>query len=387
MRTLVLFLLPLAMCACHTGSTPSSPSQLNDSSMYSIGAVRAVIDGGNEAAARKQLASALDIYKNIKDVSRSIPLFKQSIRYKPTAQAYYEMGCALLDEDEYAESVKALDIAEQLGYNPRASVIARLASAHSRLSAKARNAQIYDSTTRSHDSLALHYMEVAIQMGYPNPADFQTDVLYAKLKESGEFNEIFNNAVSGGSALSPEQLLWANFKNEFAAVDLPLVINTVWVKDHPLEQTIDFNYERFVPEMRTQKFTRDIDKEFFYYALIKKDPAYTALLYCGKAVAGSSETMPPPQFFFLVTYDGTGRIIDKMQVAGQQRYSDPYRVFSIRANYEFEVQDFKNVYKNDPAQAGYDSNEVVSTEPQTAAYYRIAANGKFEKTNPPLAMR
>ena len=389
MRPFYLFLLSftILIAACHNGSAPSSPSQLGDSTLYTIDAVRAVMNSGNDAAARKTLASALDVYKNIKDVSRSIPLFKQSIRYKPTAQAYYELGCALLDEDEYKESVKALRIAEQLDYNPRANVMARLASGYSRLYNRWLNIDAADTSLSRTDSLALHYMEVAIQMGYPNPADFQTDVLYTKLRTCGGFQELYSNAFSGGSALSPDQLLWVNFRNEFAPADLPLVINLAWIKDHPLDQTIDYNYEKFVPEMRTQKFSRDVDKEFFYYALIKKDTAYTALLYCGKSVAGASETMPAPQFFLLVTYDGTGKIIDKMQVAGQQKYSDPYKVFSMQLNYEFEVQDFKNVYKNDPEQAGYDSNEVVSTEPQGAAYYRIAANGKFEKTNAPLAMR
>ena len=392
MRPRLLFLptLMILIAACHNGSgpsTPSNPSQLSDSSLYNIETVRSVIDNGNDAGARKSLASALDIYKNSKDISKSIPLFKQSIRYKPTAQAYYELGCALLDEDEYQESVQALHIAEQLGYNPRANVMARLSSAYSRLWDKFMNSQPLDTTLRGSDSLALHYMEVAIQMGYPKPGDFQTDVLYTRLRECQAFGERYNNAVSGGSAMSPEQLLWANFANEFAPVELPLVINLVWFKDHPLDRSIDFDYEKFVPEMRTQKFTRDIDKEYFYYALVRKDTAYTALLYCGKSVAGSSETMPPPQFFLLVTYDAMGKIIDKMLVAGQQKYSDPYKVFSMQPNFEFEVQDFKNVYKNDPVQSGYDSNEVVSTEPQTAAYYRISARGKFEKTDAPLAMR
>jgi hypothetical protein len=386
-RAFLLLTVTILIAACHNGAVVSSPSQLNDSTMYAIDAVRAVMSNGNDAGARKTLAAALGVYKNIKDVSRSVPLFKQAIRYKPGAQAYYELGCALLDEDEYKESVKALGIAEQLGYNPRANVLARLASAHSRLWDRFVNGDGSDSTLRGNDSLALHYMEVSIQMGYPNPADFQMDVLYTKLRACNDFQEIFNNAVSGGSALSPEQLLWVNFKNEFEPVDLPLVINLAWVRDHPLDKNIDYNYEKFVPEMRTQKFSRDVDKEFYYYALIKKDTAYTALLYCAKSVAGSSETMPPPQFYLLVTYDATGKIIDKMQVVGQQKYSDAYKVFSMQADFSFEVQDFKNVYKNDPVQAGYDSNEVVSTEPQTAAYYRIAVNGKFEKTNAPLAMR
>jgi len=388
MRPFTFFLLTFLIAACRHGSTPASPSQLSDSTLYTIDAVRAVMNSGNDAGARKALASALDVYKNIKDVSKSIPLFKQAIRYKPTGQAYYELGCALLDEDEYQESVKALHIAEQLDYNPRANVMARLASAYSRLADEYLRHPDNDTTLRSSDSLAFHYMEVAIQMGYPNPRDFQTDVLYTKLRESGGFQELYNNAVSGGSALNPEQLLWVNFRSEFEPVELPLVINLVWFKDHELNRTIDYGYEKFVPEMRTQKFSRDVDKEFFYYALVKKDTGYTALLYCGKSTGSAySETLPVPQFFLLVTYDGTGRIIDKMQVAGQQKYSDPYKVFSMQTNYEFEVQDFKNVYKNDPKEEGYDSNQVVGTEPLAAAYYRIAANGKFEKTNAPLAMR
>src|SRR6202012_5366783 len=226
---LFLFLVAAVLGACqHRHPAPTNPAQLADSSIYNIDSVEAVIVSGNDNAARKQLLAAVNIYKNVRDASASIPLFKQAIRYKPSAGAYFELGCALLDDGRYQEAAGALHIAEKLGYTPLANVMARLAAAYSLVKDREGHYARYD-------SLALHYMEVALQMGYAHPEQFRTNDLFAKLKESYGFIERYNNALGGGDSKDPGQMLWESYTSEFETARLPLVINIAWMKDHPLE--------------------------------------------------------------------------------------------------------------------------------------------------------
>src|SRR5258708_14134646 len=114
---LSLFLVPVILISCHpSAGYIHSPSQLTEYSIYNSDAVGAVMGEGNEKAARKQLLAAIDIYKNVRDAGKSIAIFKRSIRLKPTALAYFELGSALVDGGSDQEAVSALQIAEALDY-------------------------------------------------------------------------------------------------------------------------------------------------------------------------------------------------------------------------------------------------------------------------------
>jgi len=79
------------------------------------------------------------------------------------------LGSALLDDGRYAESIRALHIAEQLGYSPLANVMFKLSAAY----ADHHQGDAIPEGTRVADSLSLHYMEVAIQMGFAHPEQFR----------------------------------------------------------------------------------------------------------------------------------------------------------------------------------------------------------------------
>jgi len=198
------------------------------------------------------------------------------------------------------------------------------------------------------------------------------------------FNAVYTAALSGSSASgSPEKMLWHTFTTEFPQVQLPLTINTVWIQEHKLENSISYDYEKFIPEMRNAKFSREVENDYYYYALVKKDPAYTALLYVGKNNFLSDANQNSPVFFFLVTYDSDGKIIDKMPVAGQKNFTATLKVFTMQPNYAFLVKDYKNIFKYDPETVGYDSNYVVKSEPLGIASYRIAPMANSKRPTPP----
>jgi hypothetical protein len=159
-----------------------------------------------------------------------------------------------------------------------------------------------------------------------------------------------------------------------------------WIHAHPLDNSISYDYEKFVPEMRNAKFSREVEKEYYYCGLVKKDTAYTALIYAGRNNF-IFDANGSPIFYLLTTYDRNGKIIDKMQVAGQSNFTENFKVLTLQPNGTLVISAFKNIYKEDPIEKGYDSNSVVKSEPQGTTAYRIGTNGKLEKTDAPLAMR
>lgn len=375
---ILIILVPVFFSCNHPYGSAGDHYQLTESALYDIDSVRAALGTGSPGAAGKKLLEAINLYKNKKDPERSIPIFKGAILLNPSAKAYFELGSALLDNEQYEGAISALHIAEQLDYSPLANVMYKLSAAY---------ANTPGEHSKSADSVASHYMEVALQMGYAHPAQFRTDKSFALMKGYYLFNKTYKNALSGnGGSKDPDKMLWENFKSEFKPVALPLTINTVWIQNHSLENSIGYDYEKFVPEMRSAKFSREVENDYYYFATVKKDTAYTALLYAGKNNFLLDANQHSPVVFFLVTYDGNGKIIDKMPVAGQKAFTDVFKVFTLKPNYTFEVKDYKNIFKDDPEKDGYDSNYVVRSEPLGTANYRIAVNGKFEKTDAPLAI-
>jgi hypothetical protein len=376
---LALGLLIPVFFSCNRPSRPSADHyQLTESTLYNIDSVRAAEGTGGQDAAGKRLLEAINIYKNKKDPAGSIPIFKAAILLDPSSKAYFELGSALSDNAEYPAAISAFHIAEQLDYSPLANVMFGLSKAYAGPPGSKDNPS-------SQDSISLYYMQVALQMGYAHPNDFRNDASFAALKDYYAFHQAYSDALSGSK--DPDKMLWDDFRSGFQPVVLPLTINTVWIDQHPLgANDIGYDYEKFVPEMRTAKFSREVEKEYYFCALLRSDPAYTALLYAGKNNFLTDANQHNPVFYFLVTYDRNGRIIDKIRVAGQENFTDAFKVFTMQPNYSFEVKDFKNIYKDDPEKAGYDSNYVVRSEPLGSAGYRIRPDGKFEKTDAPLAI-
>lgn len=377
---LSLLALSLTLFSCHT--RPIATTTLTETAIYNIDSVRMALNAGDEKAARKQLATAIDTYKNKKDPAASVAFFRKAILTRPSAQAYYELGCALVDAGGAVEAISALRIAEKLEYKPLANVMYKLSAAYASIRDE------HGSHTKL-DSVSL-YVQLAIQMGYANPDNFRTDNVFNEIRYY-VLNSDFKDALNAGhSVKNPELVLWEEFRQEFPPVQLPLTINKEWVASHPKGEYINYDYERFVPEMRNDKFSREVSKSYYYFATIKQDTAYTALCYAGRddAMQAEGDTLGLPNFYTLVTFSPNGKIIDKKIVAGQQQLADFVKVFTIQPNYTFEVREFRNIYQQDPEQAGYGSgNPIIKTEEQLVTHYRIAADGKFEKTDAPLAIR
>ena len=385
-RTLVLF-TAITFFACNNNDKKATPTvagtaiHVNESTLYntdSIKASLASVTNELQTAAKKKFLEAIDLYKNKKQVAQSIDAFKASIFIVPSEKTYFELGSALAENKNFDDALKALQVSEQMGYSPLANVLYKKAFIYASMP---KSALCTDGYTKINDSLAIHLMEVALQTGYSKPADFLHEPAFDSLRANNDWNfkNAYQNAMSGNK--DPEKLAWDNYKSEFKDLPLPLSINTVWIYQQNYENAIGYDYEKFVPEMRTNKFSREVENEYFYVGKIKEDSVFTALVYAGKNMWLTDGRGYSPVYFYMVTYSPQGKIIDKMQVGGQKTFTDNFKDLSLKQNLTLEIKEFKNIYEKDPAKDGYENNKVTKSELQAISYYRINAKGKFEKGN------
>jgi hypothetical protein len=366
-----------ALVSCHA-MTGASTIHLTETSLYDIDSVRLATAGGDPKEAGKILDQATETLRNDKDTVKGIMLFKSSIIREPTARAYFELAGALLSTRQYDEGLEALSMAEKLGYSPMANVMFRYAYAYAN--------KPVDAGALPNRSYVDRYMELAIQMGYAHPGQFLQKDLFPTARRNHDYDVVFTNALSGGSLRDPAKPLWDSYEGQFPEVPLPLVIDLPWIQHHELDITINFQYEKFIPDMRDAKFSREGGTTYFFVASIHKDQNFVALLYgeVDDMVEGDESQLPQ---FTLVTYDRQGKLIDRMAVAGRKLLSDPFQVFSIHPDLKFRVQEFKDIYRDDPDSAGYKNNQIIRRDAGTPKDFQITANGKFQPTDAPLARR
>jgi len=378
--TIAGILVSLIIYSC-SSSVSKKDSKFSEQAMYNFDTASQFV--GNKEEAKKKFLSAIDLYRNKKNhLPESIAEFKASILLHPDAKTYFELGNALFDNNNYSEAIQAFKMAEQFDYSPLSNVMYKLSLAHAYYANEISGEAKHDDENKE----ALHYMQLALQMGYSRPTDYLKDSVFNIAKGNNyEFVQGYFESMSGNK--DPQKMLWENFKNEFNKIELPLVINTIWIQQHPLNEAIAYDYEKYVPEMRDAKFSREVENEYYYFANIRKDSASIALMYAGKNTWLTDANGNTPTYFYMVTYAPGGKIIDKMLVAGQRSFTDAFRVLSLKQNYNFEIREYKNIFKDDPEKDGYEHNYVVKSELLGVNNFRIKPDGHFEKINEPLAMK
>ena len=141
----------------------------------SIKSYLSIITEKEQEEGKKKFLEAIDLIKNKKQVEQSIAAFKAAALIFPSEKTYFELGSALLENKNYPEAAQALKVAEIMGYSPLANVMYKLSALY---------AQMRDTATTQtygiyvNDSLAMHYMEVALQMGYSKPDQFLKEKIF-----------------------------------------------------------------------------------------------------------------------------------------------------------------------------------------------------------------
>lgn len=321
---------------------------------------------GKNATADKLFLEGVNIYRNKKQPLESIELFKKSILLKPQAKTYYELGNALFDVKKLPEAIQSYGIAEVLDYKPLHKVLYNMACAYS---------------LQKDASSAKYYLVAAIEFGYSNVKNIYADKDLSYLRGQGDFSGYVNTSLSG--ATDPEKLQWNLFWHEFKTLKFPVHLDMKYAEKLG-EDYISYEYERFVPEMRNEQFSREVGSEFYHVGLVKGSDSVKTLLYAVRDVMMSEAAAPTT--YYIVSFDKKGKLIDKLLIGGHAKLDEPFKVATIEENGTIQIGLFKQIYEKDPDTAGYVDNKLVESKELDKENYKISEDGHFVKLDVLLGM-
>jgi tetratricopeptide (TPR) repeat protein len=315
----------------------------------------------------KLFLTALDAYKNKKNLAQAERGFIASIIKFPTAKAYYELGNVYLDLKQYDDALLAYRMAENLNYEPFSKLMYNIACVYSNKKQGEQSAQ---------------YLEYAIQAGYMNLDNIEKDPDLSYLRDESTYYYRMHLKRALNGATNPEQIYYLQFKKHFPVIKVPLSIKETVSKTHfDMENSISYDYEKFIPEMRDEKFSREVSKGFYYYAKLAETANYTAVIYIIRDEFMGEEA---PLTYKLVTFDATGNIIDQLIVAGRERFDEELRMCSINPKLEISVDLFETKFEKDPESEGYYENPVVSKSKVGTQLYKVQVSGKITAWSNPV---
>ncbi len=305
---------------------------------------------------------AIDLFRNKKELDSSIVKFQESILSYPTANSYYELGNVWMSKKDYNNALLAFEMAEKLGYEPFAKVMYNKAC-------------LYSLTDQ--EELAGEYLEYALQAGYSNIININRDKDLAKLRESYYFQRSLSNGLSGMS--NPENLYWIQFKRQFPTVKLPLTIDVNNAKKIVFtdKSRIAYDFEKYIAEMRDDKFSRDVGTSFMYYAQVKETSKYVAVIYTVRDEMYDSDRLDMPLMFRLAVYTHEGKLIDKKEIAGRILLDRLLKTCTISKDLNITINSYETEYQSPPEDAGYENNPIVSNTLKETKKFKIDANGKI----------
>lgn len=375
LRTLscILFIVGLSACSSSEKAeiTPSKTQKvlvLADSLIYSGDDVRYFLSqkGGEQAKGKALFLNALDAYRNQKNSAEAVVGFKKSIVTFPSSTSYFELGNALLDEKKYEEALLAYEMAEKLSYEPFASVLYSKSCAYSLL---------------EETDLAANYLEYALQAGYTNLEHIQKDPDLANLRGNYRFDYALKKGIEGMS--NPEKLFWIQFKKRFANSQLPLTIDAGMKKPLLNDETqISYEFEKYITEMRNAKFSREVSEGYYHFVQLAEKDNFAALIYIAKEEFMGENA---PLRYILATYSPSGKLIDKLEIAGRELFDEALKTVVISKNLTLKVSYFETTFSKDPSEFGYENNPIKSKRKVNEKNFQIDALGKIVLLNEQLS--
>jgi tetratricopeptide (TPR) repeat protein len=320
---------------------------------------RFLTENKNQPIESNQLfLQAVDLYRNKKSFDQAEDKFKQSIIEHPTGNAYFELGNLYLDTKQFDKSIKAYQLAEQLDFQPVSSILYNLACAYSKL---------------HKEELAAKYLESALIAGYSNIDNIKKDKDLAYFRESYYFERCYQRGLLGIG--DPDKLMWQQYEKQFPVSKLPLnldpfISESIYNKDN----SISYEFEKFVSEMRSARFSRDTGKEFYFLAKISNNENYTALVYLIRDYYTGCAV------YKLATYDRSGKLIDKREIGGRTLIDSPMKTAVIDTKNSVHIKKYTVKYEKEfelGMTYGAD-NKLISKELIGSEDFAINTNGLIE---------
>ena len=358
MRRLFFLLTAVAVFGCAEKKKPVPYSFLRKDDLFNRDSVRSFLNLVSEAQAdssKQFFLKGIDLLKNNNDAPAAITVFQQSITIYPNANAYYELGNALLQNKEWRAALQAFEMAEAMDYKPLGNVFFKQASCFAEM----------DSTDKMYA-----YITYAVQNGFVDKNKIVNDTHFANFKNDYQLLNVYHEAMSGNG--DPDEVLWQGYSNDFQQASFPFTVDSGTLRKLGEPQVISYDYEKFVPEMRDNKFSRDVGSEYFYVARIMQTEFCHVVLYgCRSYEEGM------PVYYFLASFNPKGKLVDKMIVGGARTFDENYKVFTAKSNNRFQIEEYKNTYEKSTNENGYENNRIVSRQLLETKQFAIDASGKF----------
>lgn len=308
--------------------------------------------------ANRFFLKGLNAFKNDKDLDSAKTYFQRSILKTPTAKAYYELGNVLMEKRDYSNSLKAYGLAEQLGFEPYSKILYNTSCVYS---------------LKKDNEMSAKYLEFALQAGYSNLNNINNDPDLKNLRESYYYDVALKSGLKGMS--EPEKLFWLQFKRLFPKLNKPVTFDPYDAKVSTEDlEFISYDFEKYIAEMRDEKFSREVSKSFYYYGLLNENDEFVTLIYIVKDDYLGDDS---PLIYRLATFDHSGKLIDKMEIAGRADLSQPLKLASVDNKMNITIESFETKYEKDPEEFGYYENKIVGKEKISIEYYKIGGNGKI----------
>jgi hypothetical protein len=359
MRALLLSLTVVAFFSCAENKQPRTITYLQKDAIFNKDSLRnflSTVSPAQSDSSKAVFLKGIGLLKNAKQAEAAIETLLQSLQIYPSANTFYELGNAYLQTNNWPQALQSFEMAESMDYSPLGSVLFQQASCYAEM----------DSAAKMYD-----YLKYAVQTGFVDRTRIFNNPHFAKYMQDGYMLTVYNEAMSGNG--NPEEILWAGYTQDFRQAKFPYKIDSGSFRRMGEPKIISYEYEKFVPEMRDNKFSRDVGNEFFYVAKVLQTELCNVVLYGCRSYEGSGA----PVYYILASFDSKGKLVDKMVVGGAKNFDDNYKEFTAQTNNRFQVQEYKNAYEKSTDEFGYENNKVVSRSFLGTRQYAIDANGKF----------
>lgn len=343
--------------------TERIPVVLNKSDIFKGNIVLAFLDNDEKyiQEANELFLKGLNSFRNESDLDSADQYFTESILKEPSSKAYFELGNVYMDLKEYDNAISAYGVAEQLNYEPFSKILYNKSCIYS---------------LEKNPEMAGQYLEYAIQAGYINVEHIQKDKDLTELRKTHHYQKAIDKGLRGIS--NSENLFWLQFKKLFAFTNVPLKLDPEMSNEmSEALNYISYDYEKYISEMRDEKFSREVSKGFFYYAQPYENENFVAVVYIVK-----DEFMGDyaPLTYMMATYTHEGRLIDKGQIGGRSSLSKPMLISTLQKNRIIKGELREPVYEKNPDEHGYYDNKMISSKLVGTKNFSVSKTGEIAVT-------
>lgn len=334
--------------------------QLSESDLFETSKIFAFLQNDVKfiEEANKLYLNGLDAFKNKRNLDSADYYLRQSILKEPSGKAYYELGNVYMDKKEYDKALNAYNLAENLNFQPFSKILYNKSCVYS---------------LQKDVELSGRYLEYALQAGYNNLDHIDQDADLAELRKSEHFKPALEKGVRGMA--NAKNLFWLQFKKLFPKYSFPHKVKSqLDEKIMSGMQYISYDFEKYISEMRDEKFSREVSKGFYHYAQMYETDEFVAVVYIVK-----DEFMgdAAPLLYRMATFTHDGKLIDKKRIGGKEYLSDNLWETTFNKDRTIDVSILEATYESDPEDVGYYDNKITSTKEVGKKRFKVNETGKI----------